>query len=117
MKKLISIEELALTAASIYLLTLLNLPFSWWVYVLLFFAPDISILGYVAGNVVGAVCYNLFHHRGIAILVAFIGLWLQNDYIIFSGLILFSHSSFDRILGYGLKHFEGFKHTHLGKIG
>lgn len=117
MKKLICIEEIAFTLASIYLISALNFPFSWWMYILLFFAPDISILGYAAGNVAGATVYNLFHHRGIAIVLALCGVWLHNDYVIFSGLILLAHSSFDRILGYGLKHFDGFKYTHLGKIG
>ncbi|MFN8388163.1 MAG: DUF4260 family protein [Anaerolineales bacterium] len=27
------------------------------------------------------------------------------------------HSSFDRVLGYGLKHEEAFQNTHLGRIG
>ena len=30
---------------------------------------------------------------------------------------LFGHSSFDRIMGYGLKHEDAFQNTHLGKIG
>jgi hypothetical protein len=33
------------------------------------------------------------------------------------GVILFSHSSLDRMLGYGLKFEKGFKFTHLGEIG
>jgi hypothetical protein len=35
----------------------------------------------------------------------------------FEGLILFSHSAMDRMLGYGLKYESGFKFTHLGEIG
>lgn len=34
-----------------------------------------------------------------------------------AGAILFAHSSLDRILGYGLKHFDSFRNTHLGTIG
>lgn len=30
---------------------------------------------------------------------------------------LFSHSAMDRIFGYGLKHENGFKFTHLREIG
>jgi hypothetical protein len=30
---------------------------------------------------------------------------------------LLGHSSFDRVLGYGLKYDDDFKHTHLGWIG
>ncbi|HEY0262180.1 MAG TPA: DUF4260 family protein [Chitinophagales bacterium] len=31
--------------------------------------------------------------------------------------MMFGHSSMDRFFGYGLKTEEGFKFTHLGKIG
>jgi hypothetical protein len=30
---------------------------------------------------------------------------------------MFSHAAFDRMLGYGLKYEQGFRHTHLGTIG
>ena len=30
---------------------------------------------------------------------------------------LFGHSSFDRVMGYGLKHEDAFQNTHLGRIG
>ena len=29
---------------------------------------------------------------------------------------LFAHSSFDRVMGYGLKHEDAFQNTHLGRI-
>lgn len=116
MKKIIQIEELALTAAAIYLINSLNLPISWWVYLLLFFTPDVGMLGYLIDNRVGAVTYNLFHHRGIAIAIIAIGLFMPSDYVLVSGLLLFGHASFDRIFGYGLKYFAGFKHTHLGEL-
>jgi hypothetical protein len=34
-----------------------------------------------------------------------------------AGVILFSHSSMDRMFGYGLKYTKGFAYTHLGTIG
>ena len=114
MKQIIRLEEMAMTAAAIYLISTLDLSFNWWVYLLIFFAPDIGIAGYLAGNKTGAVLYNLFHHKGIAILVIAPGVFMGNDYWLLAGLILFAHSSFDRIFGFGLKHFAGFKHTHLG---
>jgi hypothetical protein len=116
MKKIIRAEELAITAAAIYHIYTLHMGFSWWVYLLLFFAPDISMLGYVAGNATGAFFYNLFHHKGVALAVAAVGVWLASPVIIFAGLILFAHSSFDRMMGYGLKYVTGFKHTHLGDL-
>lgn len=115
MKKIIQAEEVAMLGITIYVLSLLKAD--WWVYLLLFCGPDISMLGYAAGNKTGAISYNLFHHKGIAIVVFFIGLILQNHWFEFAGLILFGHSCMDRMLGYGLKHFTDFQFTHLGQIG
>jgi hypothetical protein len=52
---------------------------------------------------------------GISIFV--IGIILANQPVQLAGLILFGHSSMDRILGYGLKYSDSFQHTHLGMIG
>ena len=80
-------------------------------------APDISVIGYVGGNKTGAVVYNLFHHKGIAIAIFLMGFILKDEWIQITGIILFGHSSMDRMLGYGLKLNQGFKYTHLGTIG
>ncbi|KMQ60122.1 hypothetical protein ACM46_17950 [Chryseobacterium angstadtii] len=90
---------------------------SWWWFAGLFFAPDISMLGYIINNKVGAFFYNLFHHLGLAIAVYLVGTVLALPYLQMAGAILFSHSAFDRILGYGLKYPDSFQNTHLGKIG
>jgi len=114
MKNLIKFEELALTAASIYFLSLYNLGISVWIWIPLFLSPDISMLGYLINTQVGAFTYNLFHHRTIAIIVAFVGYGLHIPVMLTIGILLFAHSSFDRMLGYGLKYADNFKHTHLG---
>ena len=67
-----------------------------------FIPPDISKLGYTVNNKVGAFCYNLFHHLGVAIIVYLAGAALSLPYLQMAGAILFSHSAFDRLLGYGL---------------
>jgi hypothetical protein len=115
MKRVIQLEEAAMFSVSIYALYILKVE--WWFYVLLLLGPDISMIGYLAGNKVGAVLYNLFHHKAIAILVMIFGLISQSLTIEIIGIILFGHSSMDRMFGYGLKHFTGFSDTHLGKIG
>lgn len=117
MKHIIKTEELAMAIITIYLATLLHLPISGWMYFIAFFSADISMLGYVINNKVGATMYNFYHHKGIALVVALIGLLINNEYVIFAGLMLLAHSSFDRMMGYGLKYFTGFKYTHLGNIG
>lgn len=115
MKNLLKLEEFAMFAICVY--TLFLLKAEWWCYLLLLLAPDISMIGYLAGNKTGAVFYNIFHHKGIAVCVFLSGLLTNNIPIQIAGIILFGHSSMDRMFGYGLKHFEGFKFTHLGLIG
>jgi hypothetical protein len=114
MKTAIKIEEAAITAISIYFLSKFSLGFPIWAWALLFFSPDISMLGYLINTKAGAYTYNLFHHRAVALNIVAIGLMAATDMLISIGILLFAHSSFDRMLGYGLKFNDDFKHTHLG---
>jgi hypothetical protein len=115
MKNLLKLEELALTALAIYLFTLLD--FAWWWLPLLFFMPDLSMIGYIAGPRVGAYTYNFVHHKAVAVTVYVIGAFTGTAGLQLAGVILLAHSSFDRVLGYGLKYPDAFSHTHLGMIG
>lgn len=112
----IKLEEAAITAISIYFLYQHSLGLSIWLWMLLFFSPDISMLGYVLNTKIGAFSYNLFHHRGIALAIVAFGFYTQQEIWTTIGILLFAHSSFDRMLGYGLKYDDAFKHTHLGTI-
>ena len=114
MKNLLRLEEAAMFGLTIYLFS--KLPFAWWWYVALILTPDIGMIGYAVNNKAGAFTYNLFHHKGIAIVVYVAGLVMHLDLLQLAGLILFGHSSLDRMLGYGLKYEDGFKHTHLGYL-
>jgi hypothetical protein len=113
----IKIEEVAITAVSIYFLSRYNLGIPFWAWVLLFFSPDISMVGYLFGSRVGACSYNLFHHRAVAVALAATGIFIHMDILTAAGLLLLAHSSFDRMLGYGLKFSDDFKHTNLGWMG
>ncbi|WP_345949683.1 DUF4260 domain-containing protein [Mucilaginibacter sp. PAMB04274] len=113
----IRFEEAAITAVAIYLLSKYNLGLPVWLWVLLFFSPDFSMLGYVANARIGAFTYNLFHHRGVALALLATGFLMHLDIFITGGLLLVAHSSFDRMLGYGLKFPDDFKHTSSGWIG
>lgn len=115
MKNIIRLEETAMLCLSIYLLSELHVE--WWWYLILVFGPDIGMVGYAGGNKTGAITYNLFHHKGIAIAIFIAGCLMPNQLMQIIGIILFGHSSMDRIIGYGLKTDEGFKYTHLGMIG
>ena len=116
MKNILRLEEAATFGFSIYLLTVIDLQFSWWIYILLYLAPDIGMIGYAVNNKVGAITYNAFHHKAVAVIVLVLGLIMNNDYLLLSGIILFGHSAMDRVFGYGLKYFGGFKNTHLGVL-
>jgi len=114
-KDLIKLEEVAMFILALYGLTLIGVD--WWWYLVLLLGPDISMLGYIAGNKTGAFFYNLFHLKAVAILVFAAGLFLPDTLLLVIGIILFGHSSMDRVFGYGLKTGQGFKYTHLGIIG
>ncbi len=115
MKNIIKLEEAFMFGLAVYALTLFNVE--WWWYLVLFLGPDISMIGYVAGNTVGAIAYNVFHHKGLAVLIFATGFVLPNELLQLVGIVLFGHASMDRMMGYGLKLKEGFKFTHLGPIG
>jgi len=115
MKTLIKLEELFLTLLSLYLF--LALDYAWWWFLILFLTPDISMLGYLLNSKVGALSYNVVHHKGLAITLYILGALVHAPWLQLVGLILLGHSSLDRVFGYGLKHTDSFQHTHLGMIG
>ncbi|MDN3671544.1 DUF4260 domain-containing protein [Flavobacterium branchiarum] len=115
MKTVIKLEEIGLFVLGIYLFSLLD--YHWWWFLVWILVPDLSMIGYAFNAKIGAFLYNIFHHRGIAIIVYILGSYLKIEALQLVGVILFSHASMDRIFGYGLKYEAGFKYTHLGEIG
>ncbi len=104
MKILLQLEDAAKFIGA-YIVTL-QLGFEWWTFWLWLLAPDVSMLAYAVNTRTGAWVYNLFHHQGLAVLIALAGLYLQHPALQFAGVLLFGHSALDN-----------FKHTHLGWIG
>jgi len=90
--------------------------FSWVWFAVLFLAPDLSMLAYLAGSRVGAFAYNVAHTYAIALPLALAGFFAREPFILAAALIWIAHIGFDRALGYGLK-LAGFHDTHLGPIG
>jgi hypothetical protein len=115
MKILIKLEEAMLFVLTVWLFSRLDISL-WWA-LLMLLAPDIGMLGYLINNKVGAYSYNLLHHKGIAIALYLVGITLTIPILQIIGLIMFGHSSLDRVFGYGLKFSDAFQHTHLGWIG
>ncbi len=115
MNSLLKLEGLALFVLSIFLFT--QLDYAWWWYPVLFFLPDLSMLGYLGGARTGAAVYNVIHHHAVSIGLYVVGDLLGLPSVQLAGLILLGHSNLDRMLGYGLKHSDAFQNTHLGVIG
>lgn len=88
-----------------------------WVFVVLFFAPDLSFIGYAISRKAGAVFYNIAHSYALHAALAITGVLTGLAILWQIALILVAHAAFDRSLGYGLKYAAGFGHTHLGRIG
>lgn len=90
---------------------------SWWWFTAGLLAPDLSMLGYVGGNTVGAWCYNLAHTYTLPLSIAAIAWLAGSSALLPLAAVWCAHIALDRALGYGLKLPTGFHHTHLGAIG
>ena len=90
---------------------------SWKLFLLLILAPDLAMLGYLAGPRIGAIAYNAFHILVWPALLLAAGLIWEQGLAVQIAAIWTAHIAVDRALGYGLKLPEGFAETHLGRIG
>ena len=113
-KILLHIEGVAVLALCLYLYG--SLQFSWILFLVLLFLPDISMVGYAFNHKTGAKVYNFFHTYSISILLVMSGLFLSYSTILAIGLIWTAHIGMDRMLGYGLKYPTHFKDTHLNRV-
>ena len=104
-----------LSALAIYFY--LGAEFSWWLALLVFLAPDISVVTYLIGPKTGSIGYNLVHLYAFGALFLASGLVTSSMTVATLGALWLAHSGFDRMLGLGLKSQEGFYVTHLGPIG
>jgi Domain of unknown function (DUF4260) len=90
---------------------------SWWIYAILFFAPDLSFASYLAGPRFGALVYDAAHSYFLPMAIMTYGLATASPLILSIAMIWLAHIGFDRALRYGLKYDSGFGVTHLGRIG
>jgi hypothetical protein len=112
---LLRLEGLAVAAvtAALYART----GASWWLFAALWLAPDLSMLGYLAGPCRSARVYNAFHTYAGPAVLALSALLLHAHGALAVALIWANHIGVDRLLGYGLKYADGFGYTHLGRVG
>ena len=90
---------------------------SWPLFALLLLAPDVAMIAYRVGPVVGAAAYNAAHTYLAPAALGALGLALAAPPLQALALIWFAHIGLDRALGYGLIYASGFGETHLGRIG
>jgi hypothetical protein len=90
---------------------------SWWLFAALLLVPDLSMAGYLAGPRLGATVYNLGHTLIWPVILVALAVSGDRPLLASLGGIWLAHIGMDRALGFGLKHPEGFAHTHLGVIG
>lgn len=114
-RRLLRLEGAAVLALSVLLYA--GLGTSWWWFAGFFFAPDLAMLAYAAGPRAGAAAYNAVHAYVLPLALAGAGVALASAPLLAAGLIGTAHIGFDRMLGYGLKLPDDFRHTHLGPIG
>ena len=112
---LLRLEGIAATVLGVVLYR--ELGSSWWLFAILALAPDLSMLGYLAGNRIGAMAYNAAHALVLPMALAVAGVLTDSETTIAVAVIWLIHIAVDRALGYGLKLPTGFKDTHMGVLG
>jgi hypothetical protein len=88
----------------------------WLMFGVLLLAPDLSMLGYLAGPQVGAAIYNTFHTYAMPAVAGALGMIFASPVAVAVALIWFAHIGMDRTVGYGLKYPTSFKDTHLQRV-
>lgn len=84
-----------------------------WLLVVLALAPDLSMIGYLAGPKLGSLSYNVVHTFTLPLALGAIGFWAEYRLALLVALIWIGHIGADRAFGFGLKFDTGFKDTHL----
>lgn len=113
--RLLRLEGLTVFAAATGAFVVLGGPL--WLYLVVALAPDLGMLGYLAGPRVGSYSYNALHVYAGPALLGGLGLWTGVDVAVLVALVWAAHVGVDRSLGYGLKYPTGFGDTHLGRVG
>jgi hypothetical protein len=111
---LLRAEGAAVAGAAIVLYFSEGYP--WWLLVVLALAPDLSMLGYLAGPRIGAASYDAVHTYVGPIVLGAAGVLADSELAIQLGLIWLTHIGVDRAVGYGLKYPTAFKDTHLQRV-
>lgn len=113
-KILLHVEGFAVLGLSIFMYSYSG--FSWVLFILLLFVPDVAMFGYLFNNKIGAIIYNIFHTYSISIAIILFGMMVDSDITLAIGMIWLAHIGMDRMVGYGLKYPKSFKDNHLQRV-
>lgn len=72
---------LRLEGAVVFIIALVlygHLESGWLMFVLLFFVPDVSMIGYAVNTKIGATIYNLVHAYALPAILGLVGLFTAN---------------------------------------
>ena len=110
-RHLLRIEGLAALGAALGVYFVLEGPV--WLLLVLALAPDLSMVGYLAGPEVGARTYNLVHTYTLPLALGAWAVWADVQLAMLIAAVWAGHIGADRLVGYGLKYESGFRNTHL----
>jgi hypothetical protein len=105
------LEGLAALVLGVALYVRLGGDWLWLVPLLV--AADLSLVGYLGGPRLGSVIYNLGHNWVIGLAALGLGAWLAIPVLQLVGAMLIAHVGMDRVIGFGLRHPDDEKRTHL----
>ena len=110
-RRMLRLEGAAVAAGALIAFTTTHEP--WWLIALTILVPDLSAIGFLVGNRLGARLYNAAHTTSVPVIVVAIGLWQHAPLATALGLVWLAHIGIDRALAYGLKYPDNPQHTHL----
>jgi hypothetical protein len=113
-RALLHLEGAAVFGAATLVYFRLGLP--WWAFLLFLLAPDLSAVAYLLGPRTGSIVYNLAHTMVWPVVIGVAGWWAGWTWAAPVGLIWLAHIGMDRMVGYGLKYPDAFKHSHLDRV-
>lgn len=111
---LLRLEGVALLAAAVFAYFAQGRPL--WAFLVFLLAPDLSAVGYVFGPRIGSAVYNLAHITLWPLVLGVLGWRLGWSWATAAALIWLAHIGMDRMLEYGLKYPDAFRHTHFDNI-
>ena len=95
------VEGLAALAIALGGYFTLNGPI--WMLIVLALAPDLSMVGYLAGPRLGSLSYNVVHTYTLPLALGALGYWGDIRLTFLVALIWVGHIGADQLVGYGLK--------------